>query len=91
MFLHFVSDADFPAELFLNSDFGRCTIHYEYDNFRNRFFWMEISGDDSRRRFFFTPPESLDQASVYGQEFVLNEKEIIFKVLKLCWPCLEQF
>lgn len=83
VFLHFVSAADFPVELFQESDRGSCTIHYEYDNFGNRFFWMEISGDDSHRRFFFTPPESLDQASVYGHEIVLNEKERIFKVLNV--------
>ena len=44
---------------------------------------MEISGDNRRRRFYFTPPESLDFASVFGNEIVLNEKERIFRTLNV--------
>ena len=81
VFLHFVGETDFPDELFQYSDEGRCRIYYDIDNFRNRYFWMEITGDDLRRRFYFTPPESLDFASVFGNEIVLNEKERIFRSL----------
>lgn len=83
VFLHFVGETDFPDELFQYSDGGRCRIYYDIDNFRNRYFWMEISGDDLRRRFYFTPPESLDFASVFGNEIVLNEKERIFRTLNV--------
>lgn len=83
VFLHFVGETDFPDELFQYSDEGRCRIYYDIDNFRNRYFWMEISGDDLRRRFYFTPPESLDFASVFGNEIVLNEKERIFRTLNV--------
>lgn len=83
VFLHFVGETDFPDELFQYSDEGRCRIYYDIDNFRNRYFWMEITGDDLRRRFYFTPPESLDFASVFGNEIVLNEKERIFRTLNV--------
>ena len=83
VFLHFVGETVFPDELFQYSDEGRCHIYYDIDNFRNRYFWMEISGDDLRRRFYFTPPESLDFASVFGNEIVLNEKERIFHTLNV--------
>lgn len=83
VFLHFVGDSYFPEELFRESDEGRCRVFYNYDNFRNRYFWLEISGDNRRRRFYFTPPESLDQAAVFGNEIVLNEKERIFRVLNV--------
>lgn len=83
VFLHFVGDSDFPDELFQETDEGRCRIYYDIDNFRNRYFWMEISGDNLRRRFYFTPPESLDFASVFGNEMVLNEKERLFRALSV--------
>lgn len=83
VFIHFIGESDFPGELFQNSDRGTCRIYYNYDNSRHQYFWMEISGDASRRRFYFTPPESLDRASVFGGRFVLNEKERIFQQLNI--------
>lgn len=83
VFLHFVGDSDFPDELFQETDEGRCLIYYAIDDFKNRYFWMEISGDDCRRRFYFTPPESLDFASAFGNEIVLNEKERLFRTLSV--------
>lgn len=83
VFLHFVGNSDFPDELFQETDEGRCRIFYDVDNFRNRYFWMEISGDNLRRRFYFTPPESLEYVSVFGNEIVLNEKERLFRTLSV--------
>ena len=83
VFLHFVGDSDFPDELFRESDEGRCQIYYDMDDSGKRYFWMEISGDDSLRRFYFTPPESLNFASVFGAQDVLNEKERIFRDLNV--------
>lgn len=83
VFLHFVGINDFPYELFSQTDQGRCRVFYENDNFNNRFFWIEISGDNQRRRFYFTPPESLNQAAVFGKEIVLNEKERLFRTLNV--------
>ncbi len=83
VFLHFVGDSDFPEELFQYTDIGRCRIYYNIDNSRKRYFWMEISDDYFRRRFYFTPPESLDYASVFGNNIVLNEKERLFRTLSV--------
>jgi len=81
VFIHFVGDSDFPHRLFQESDEGRCRVFFNIDDWGNRFFWIEISGDDLRRRFYFTPPESLDYASVFGKETALNEKERLFHTL----------
>lgn len=83
VFIHFVGSSDFPYDLFQENDEGRCRVYYDYDNFRNKYFWLEISGDNQRRRFYFTPPESLDLASVFGDEIVLNEKERLFRTLSV--------
>lgn len=83
VFLHFVGNSDFPYELFQHTDEGRCRVYFDIDNFGNRYFWMEISEDDFRKRFYFTPPETLDLASVFGKEFVLNEKERLFRTLNV--------
>ena len=83
VFLHFVGEDSFPVEAFLNTDEGRCRVYYTYNyaNGRRRSFWIEIN--DDHRRFYFTPPESLDYASVFGGEVVLNEKERLFRVLNI--------
>lgn len=83
VFIHFVGNVPFPAELFLDRDNGWCHIHYNFDEHGARYFWLEIANDPNRRRFYFTPPESLDEASVFGGEIVLNEKERIFKALNV--------
>ncbi len=83
VFLHFVSESVFPERLFRETDEGSCSVYYDFDEFRNRFFWLEIIGDPHRSRFYFTPPESLDLASLYGGDIVLNEKERLFRVLNV--------
>lgn len=83
VFIHFVSDSYFPEELFRESDEGHCRVYYNYDAFENRYFWLEISGDEEKRKFYFTPPETLDQASVFGNETVINEKERLFRALNV--------
>ena len=32
------------------------------------------------RRFYFSPPKSLDYAAVFGNEIVSNEKERVFRI-----------
>lgn len=83
VFLHFVGNEIFPEELFRESDNGNCRVYYNQNDNGIKYFWLEISGDNRRRRFYFTPPESLDVASIYGGEFVLNEKERLFRVLNI--------
>ncbi len=83
VFIHFISDAGFPVELFQDTDEGWCRVYYGHDNFRHRHFWLEITGDEHRRRFYFTPPMSLDRALLYGQNTVLGEKERLFRTLSV--------
>ena len=83
VFLHFTGNDPFPNDLFAQTDEGRCRVCYNYDNFGNRYFWLELAGDEHRRRFYFSPPESLDHAAVFGSEVVLNEKERVFRVLNV--------
>lgn len=83
VFLHFIGESAFPIELFEHTDEGRCRIYYNTDDFGEKYFWMEISDDILRRKFYFTPPESLDYAAVFGNEVVLNEKERLFRVLSV--------
>lgn len=83
VFIHFVSEGNFPTELFRETDVGECHVYYERDDFGNRYFWMEIRGDDNHAKFYFTPPETLDLAALYGREIVLNEKERVFRVLNV--------
>lgn len=83
VFLHFVGNAPFPENLFELSDEGRCRVYFDYDNFGNRFFWLELAEDEQRRRFYFSPPESLDHAAVFGSEIVLNEKARTFRILNV--------
>ncbi len=83
VFIHFVGEDCFPQEVFSLSDEGSCRVYYNHDNYRRRYFWLELSDDSERRKFYFTPPESLDMASVYGGEIVLNEKARLFRTLSV--------
>ncbi len=83
VFLHFVGYDYFPSYLFEGTDEGRCRVYYGIDNFGIRYFWMEISEDIERRKFYFTPPQSLDYAAIYGNEIVLDEKARIFRELNV--------
>mgnify|MGYP000089316727 CR=1 FL=1 len=83
VFIHFVSENQFPLELFAGTDEGRCRVYYNYDNLRMRYFWLEISHDQQRRRFYFTPPESLDESAIYGGEIALGEKQRLFRALNI--------
>ena len=83
VFLHFVGEDQFPEELFRETDMGQCCVYYELDDYGNRYFWMEFNSDIERRRFYFTPPESLEQAVLYGREVVINEKERLFQELSV--------
>jgi hypothetical protein len=85
VFLHFVGDRPFPKEAFADSDEGRCRVYFTHNynnvNGRRLSFWMEIN--DVPNRFYFTPPASLDYASVFGGEIVLNTKEELFSLLNV--------
>lgn len=82
--LHFLGEEEFPEELFYRTDIGYCRVFYEeYILPKERSFWIEFTADSRRRRFYFTPPESLDRAAILGRNNVLNEKENVFKGLNV--------
>lgn len=83
VFLHFVGIDCFPEELFRHSDEGSCCVHYDRWLDGSLRFWLEITGDEKHSRFYFTPPKSLDRAALYGQASVLEEKEVLFRVLNV--------
>lgn len=87
VFLHFLSSEPFPENLFSETDRAMCRVHFRYlDNdqdFCDAVFWLEFSRDQRRRRFYFTPPRSLNEAALFGRESVLNEKEHLFHELKV--------
>ena len=87
VFLHLVGKHRFPEELFEHRDNAKCRIFYETPTINNdtnqRNYYLTFTSDSEQRRFYFTPPESLDQASVHGGEIVLNEKERLFRFLKV--------
>lgn len=80
--LHFIGLADFPNELFAGADNQLCRVYYEGTE-RSRRFYLEFSDDHQRRRFYFSPPTSLEQAVFFGPTAALNEKRQIFRSLHL--------
>ena len=83
--LQFFSEDPFPSHLFRHTDRGRCRVYYETKG-KKRYFWLKFSDVDqvaSPARFSFTPPISLDMATVHGGSLVLNEEEHIFKYLTI--------
>lgn len=83
VFLHFIGDNTFPEELFEETDEGQCRIYFDRDDANNRYFRLQFFGDNKRRRFYFSPPRSLDEAAMFGGEHVLDEKERHFGTLNV--------
>lgn len=77
--LHFLGEEPFPEELFSQSDEARCRVRYVLTGQETRFY-LVFSGDERERRFYFTPPDSLSEAALFGGN-VLDEKERHLKVL----------
>ncbi len=71
-----------PGYLFKESDEGFCEVYYEYV-YRRRYFYLTISGDMHRNKYYFTPPKSLDEAATFGNIETLNEKERLFKAINV--------
>lgn len=83
--LQFLGSRNIPSHLFENTDHGKCKVYYTVKN-RKRYYWMEFTDDNNPTdpaRFYFTPPESLDQAAAFGGKLVLDEKKRIFKQLSI--------
>ncbi len=81
IFIHFISYSSFPDELFNDTDSALCEVYYNVENGKK--YWLEFSGDERRRKFYFTPPENLSEAAFYGGNTVLNEKERHFKKMTI--------
>lgn len=82
--IHFLGEQEFPEELFREGDIGHCRVYYNGDVARDkRSFWLVFSRDWDERKFYFSPPESLDRAIVLGRQETLNEKEEIFRELNV--------
>jgi len=81
--LHFVGFDKFPDELFLEEDEGHCRVYYDIDSRTDsRYFWVEFANSYRHsvpRKFYFSPPESLDDAAVFGGKRVLQEKREHFR------------
>lgn len=80
-FIHFVGRPSFPSDLFLESDEQSTVVFIKRTTFGDAFFLM-FENDPSERKFYFTPPASLQQAVYYGTKGdILNQKEEYFKTL----------
>lgn len=82
--LHFVGFDRFPDELFLEGDEGHCRVYYGNDReSESHYFWIEFANYNRRApsKFYFSPPESLDDAAVFGGRRVLQEKREHFRKL----------
>lgn len=83
--LHFVGFDRFPDELFLEGDEGHCRVYYDIDiETGRRYFWIELANNywhSVPSKFYFSPPESLDDAAVFGGRRVLQEKREHFRKL----------
>jgi hypothetical protein len=73
--LHFVSDSEFPDELFESSDSQACRIYRDTEPRRARFYLKFSNHRVSDRRFYFSPPEALERAAFYGSTALVAEKE----------------
>ncbi|MBS6956442.1 MAG: hypothetical protein KH230_24830 [Enterocloster asparagiformis] len=77
--LHFLGAEAFPEELFDQGDVASCRIRYERRDAETNFY-LVFSQDRQSRRFYFTPPDSLGEAALFGGN-ALDEKERHYKVL----------
>ncbi|MBU1087149.1 MAG: hypothetical protein KKD05_06475 [Candidatus Omnitrophica bacterium] len=69
-FIHFLSKARFPSNLFSETDTMSCRVFYV--NSQN--FYITINGDDQNRRFYFSAPEKLIRKVLTDREGIIDEK-----------------
>lgn len=67
MVFHLLSDQDFPKELFAKTDVAVGHIYYQNLSEENQIaYYLELEEDEQHRKFYFTPPEGLNDQAVYG-------------------------
>lgn len=69
---------NFPSELFLDKDERNCKVHYDITNENTKNFYISLSEDIKNRRFYFTPPKILLDATTENREKILSIKKEIF-------------
>ena len=67
-FLHFIGYDIFPSELFEHTDQQTCEVYFSDRNNNSRMYWIVFTGDRMKRKFFFTPPESLEEAAFLEEQ-----------------------
>lgn len=81
---HFISEEEFPDEVFENTDTANCEIYFdEIGNIDNKkkseyYFYIIFSKDNYSRRFYFTPPDILINAVKKSGKELLQKKEMVF-------------
>jgi len=80
-FIHFIGEQAFPNEIFNDTDQQTCEVYYSNEEIKQ--YWLTFSNDDKRRKFYFTPPKSLNEAAFYGGNIVLDEKERLFRTMQI--------
>lgn len=78
VFLHFLGNNEFPDELFKSIDEIECKVHYTDQKFH-----LIFNGDTKNRKYYFTPPKSLNEIVFKGDELILSEKERIFGQIQI--------
>lgn len=67
MVFHLLSDQKFPEELFTATDVAVGHIYYQNLSEENQIaYYLELEKDEQHRKFYFTPPEGLNDQAVYG-------------------------
>lgn len=78
-YIHFVSRDEFPNELFANTDEANCKIFFTGEGSKKAFYLTFSNEEYSERRYYFTPPKSLEKAAKLGLTDVLYQKERHFQ------------
>jgi hypothetical protein len=81
-FIHFISNDEFPRQLFLETDERECRIYYEEDG---ALFFLRImeNNDPHNAKFHFSAPKPILEEIFYGGSAILDEKGRHFSVIKI--------
>ena len=81
MLLHFVGESKFPEHLFERTDSQKCRVYVEDSARFGKGFYLVINEDNERRKFYFTPPRTLEFAANMTARDLLDAKaEILLSI-----------
>ena len=66
--VHFLGAETFPEELFTATDTARCRVRLEMTEGNRRAYYLQFAEDEQERRFYFAPPEGIQEQQLYGWE-----------------------